>query len=157
MARSQLARARKGFNCDQDGVDVVVSIDFLLEEAAKAFASRFVTKRAPQGSAPSAGDSSRRSLHTVRTSSPRQLSPLGQSRVDNEGRTEADQRRSAEASNRARVKLTWRSPSKQPRRDCALSGTKDEAVTIRGAPRSGAPPQAGNGWLPARSGSRSVI
>jgi basic membrane lipoprotein Med (substrate-binding protein (PBP1-ABC) superfamily) len=45
------------FDCDQDGVDVVVSVNFMLDEAAAAFASRFVAEHGPQGSAPSAGDS----------------------------------------------------------------------------------------------------
>jgi hypothetical protein len=35
------------FNCDQDGVDVVVSVDFVLDEAAAAFARRFVAKHGP--------------------------------------------------------------------------------------------------------------
>ena len=29
------------FDCDHDGVDVVLSVEFMLDEAAKAFAKRF--------------------------------------------------------------------------------------------------------------------
>jgi basic membrane lipoprotein Med (substrate-binding protein (PBP1-ABC) superfamily) len=49
------------FNCEQDGADVVISVDFMLDEAAEAFASRFVAEPGPRGSTPSARDSSRRS------------------------------------------------------------------------------------------------
>jgi hypothetical protein len=48
------------FDCHQNGVDVVVSVDFTLDTAAAAFASRFVAEHEPQGPAPAAGDSSRR-------------------------------------------------------------------------------------------------
>jgi hypothetical protein len=47
------------FDCDQNGVDVLVSVDFMLDEAAAAFASRFVAEHGPQGSAPSASEGSR--------------------------------------------------------------------------------------------------
>jgi hypothetical protein len=47
LDRNQHEPAR--FNCDQDGVDVVVSIDFMLEEAAEAFASRFAAGHGPGG------------------------------------------------------------------------------------------------------------
>jgi hypothetical protein len=50
------------FDCDQNGVDVVVSVDFMLDEVAAAFASRFVAEYGPQGTAPSAGDKSRQSV-----------------------------------------------------------------------------------------------
>jgi hypothetical protein len=46
------------FKYDQDGVDVVVSVDFTLDDAAEAFASRFIAEPGPRGSAPSSGDSS---------------------------------------------------------------------------------------------------
>ena len=49
------------FKYDQDEDAVVVSIDFPTDAAAQAFASRFVAEPGPQGSAPSAGDSSRQS------------------------------------------------------------------------------------------------
>jgi hypothetical protein len=48
------------FDCDQHGSNVVVSVDFILDEAAAAFAGRFVAEHGPQGSAPPAGNSSRR-------------------------------------------------------------------------------------------------
>jgi hypothetical protein len=48
------------FKYDQDEDAVVVSIDFQTDEAAKAFAGRFVAEHGPRGSAPFAGDSSRR-------------------------------------------------------------------------------------------------
>ena len=49
------------FDCDQRGADVVVSIDFKLDEAAAAFASHFVAGHGRQGPAPAAADSSRQS------------------------------------------------------------------------------------------------
>jgi hypothetical protein len=49
------------FKYDQAEDAVVVSIDFPTDAAAAAFASRFVAQHGPQGSAPSAGDSSRQS------------------------------------------------------------------------------------------------
>ena len=47
------------FDCNQDGVDVVLSVEFMLDEAAKAFAGRFdgVYHSAPQ---PTSSDSARR-------------------------------------------------------------------------------------------------
>jgi basic membrane lipoprotein Med (substrate-binding protein (PBP1-ABC) superfamily) len=38
------------FDCDQDGVDVVLSVEFMLDEAAKAFAKRFDGKDGPRSS-----------------------------------------------------------------------------------------------------------
>ena len=46
------------FKYDQDGVEVVVSVDFTLDDAAEAFASRFIAEHGPRGLAPSSGDSS---------------------------------------------------------------------------------------------------
>jgi hypothetical protein len=59
LDRNQYEPAR--FDCDQNGVDVVVSVDFMLDEAAEAFASRFVAVEGAQGSAPSARNGSRQS------------------------------------------------------------------------------------------------
>ena len=36
------------FDCDHDDVDVVLSVEFMLEEAATAFAKRFGRKDAPR-------------------------------------------------------------------------------------------------------------
>jgi basic membrane lipoprotein Med (substrate-binding protein (PBP1-ABC) superfamily) len=38
------------FTCDQDGVDVVVSVNFMLDEAAAAFAKRFDGEDGPKSS-----------------------------------------------------------------------------------------------------------
>jgi hypothetical protein len=38
------------FDCDHDGVDVVLSVQFMLDEAAKAFAKRFGGKDGPRSS-----------------------------------------------------------------------------------------------------------
>jgi hypothetical protein len=46
------------FKYDQDGVDVVVSVDFTLDDAAEAFTNRFVAKHGPRRSGPSSGDRS---------------------------------------------------------------------------------------------------
>jgi hypothetical protein len=43
------------FDCNQDGVDVVLAVEFMLDEAARAFARRFDGKAGPKSSA---GDSS---------------------------------------------------------------------------------------------------
>jgi hypothetical protein len=36
------------FYCNQDGVDVVLSVEFMLDEAAKAFARRFADEDGPK-------------------------------------------------------------------------------------------------------------
>ena len=36
------------FDCDHDGFDVVLSVEFMLDEAAKAFAKRFGGKDTPR-------------------------------------------------------------------------------------------------------------
>ena len=38
------------FDCNQDGVDVVLSVEFMLDEAAWAFAKRFDGKDGPKSS-----------------------------------------------------------------------------------------------------------
>ena len=38
------------FDCDHDGVDVVLSVEFMLDEAAEAFAKRFGSKDGPRSS-----------------------------------------------------------------------------------------------------------
>ena len=38
------------FDCDHDGVDLVLSVEFMLDEAAKAFAKRFGGKDGPRSS-----------------------------------------------------------------------------------------------------------
>jgi hypothetical protein len=41
---------KRYFDCDHDGVDVVLSVEFMLNEAAKAFAKRFGGKDGPRSS-----------------------------------------------------------------------------------------------------------
>ena len=36
------------FDCNQDGVDVVLSVEFMLDEAARAFARRFGGENGPK-------------------------------------------------------------------------------------------------------------
>jgi hypothetical protein len=38
------------FDCNQDGVDVVLAVEFMLDEAARAFARRFDGKDGPKSS-----------------------------------------------------------------------------------------------------------
>jgi hypothetical protein len=46
------------FDCNHDGVDVVLSVEFMLDEAAKAFARRFGGKDGPRSHRRCAGPGS---------------------------------------------------------------------------------------------------